>query len=742
MFYKNREQGGVGMIAIVMILGAVGIKLVSDKMAANNRLAESVQRDRQSMAAKSSNISALDYFSALLQYDNGQPALYASDYKANKWNLVRSPGSESNQWSIESNNLIRIQLPDVDGADFARVHDPNNFVEPKFRKTDIEILSLETSQEVPYVKKARMYVRTKTGFGDADSSVQKSIVGVINLPSPPQPTIQFYTRGITSSGHIGSGLYREINEPSIEVSSTTAGSSSLKIDIIVNGVASDGFYVFGDQKFPLNLANSKNHLSRVIAAQPELTISGHVAQAGSCSWTSMSEEYFRGISDDVLQEYAEWESISNARKVEEANNRVVEAEQQLTKTTEKLVSAYESFMRASASVTGKPMELIQDTAKALERVKQSADSKQALRSRDTADQKQRQIFNALAEQLQEIEADMTREDDDDDDDDKGKGGDSDKKKIEKLEERNEKIDNLSRYAVSAATDRANALQRLEEARDKAEGLGDSSTVDVSTQEYKLPDGIVFNLEVFVTDVDGNVIQRELTVHANSGPSDCGCGDVGLYSYSGQSRATISGDGGDICSNSTDLFSGQLYAVFGRKPSCITQAVQLGRQACGCFDSETLITMADGSTKKITAIKSGDMLLNPVTQSPVRVLYTVQGPENLPMLKIETDEGSVVVTSKHPFPTKRGYLPAYRLELGDKLMRDQTIVSVKNIEVLPASDRPPTVWNIMLAGDENPRNHMLLGNGLVTGDLFLQNKLERERKRDEWEVSELTMQEPQ
>ena len=315
-------------------------------------------------------------------------------------------------------------------------------------------------------------------------------------------------------------------------------------------------------------------------------------------------------------------------------------------------------------------------------------------------------------------------------------GKLDEKALAKLEDRHESIDRKARYAVSAASDRAHALERLEQARDTSGEVDeDQLTVDVSTQDFELPDGKVFELEVFLNDVDGNTIRRELRVNANTGPSDCRCRDVGLYSYTGVSRAKINGDGGDICSDSRDLFRGQLYAVFGNKPSCITQPVQKGRQACGCFDDRTKIRMADGTDRRITEIKSGDMIFNPVTAKATRVLYTVSGPETLPMLRVQTKHRSVVVTSKHPFPTERGYLPAYRLEAGDTLLSDKTKEVITEIKTLPQSEDAPTVWNIMLAGDEHPRNHMLLGDGLVTGDLFLQNKLERERKRDEWELSD-------
>lgn len=144
---------------------------------------------------------------------------------------------------------------------------------------------------------------------------------------------------------------------------------------------------------------------------------------------------------------------------------------------------------------------------------------------------------------------------------------------------------------------------------------------------------------------------------------------------------------------------------------------------GCFAAGTQIRMADMSLKSVEKIEAGDNVYNPVTRSAVTVSRTVAGPEEDPLIKITTGEHEVIVTSKHPFQTTKGLIAAAHLKTGDRILarggRYQTTTSV---ETLTNKD-PAFVYNFAVASSEvGPTGHMVEADGIVTGDLFLQEQV--------------------
>ena len=285
-------------------------------------------------------------------------------------------------------------------------------------------------------------------------------------------------------------------------------------------------------------------------------------------------------------------------------------------------------------------------------------------------------------------------------------------------------------ALKIAEDILAAIDRYEATKDAEDDVEASDQITTSTQEFELPKGADLLLRVTAYNVKGEAITRDLIIEANSAPSNCKCSDVGMKSYTGISRAKLSseGGGGDVCYTGKRK-GATLYALFGRNPQCVTQEVQTGRKACGCFDENTMITMVDKSLKKISEIQTGDVVYNPVTNKGVPVMYVSKGPEDKAMLRIHSGGKKVLVTSKHPFPTERGILPAFRLIKGDVLIGDGSATPIEKIEVVESKDKP-VVYNLMLAGKSELKDHMLIGNGMVTGDLWIQNRLEQSRQRNE------------
>jgi len=158
-------------------------------------------------------------------------------------------------------------------------------------------------------------------------------------------------------------------------------------------------------------------------------------------------------------------------------------------------------------------------------------------------------------------------------------------------------------------------------------------------------------------------------------------------------------------------------------SCYVQFVYV--RGWGCFSADTEITLADLTTKKASQIRSGDWLWNPIRRSPARVKKVVAGPEKKPMMEIVGSDFRLKVTETHPFPTENEILQAKDLRPGDSVLgnggRLLTIERVGRF-FLSSDDR---VWNFELEESSGSwEDHVVLANGIMTGDLVLQNKLEK------------------
>jgi hypothetical protein len=151
----------------------------------------------------------------------------------------------------------------------------------------------------------------------------------------------------------------------------------------------------------------------------------------------------------------------------------------------------------------------------------------------------------------------------------------------------------------------------------------------------------------------------------------------------------------------------------------------GRDHNGCFAMSTKIRMADGKDRPIALLKKGDRVLNPMTGKSVPVIRVIEGPEIRPMIEVGYKTASVKVTEKHPFMTLTGLKAAKDLKDKELILdADGKFYPINKLKTLPI-DSKQLVRNITL-GDmsTDPIAHMVLADGVVTGDLFLQNSLEK------------------
>jgi|GEM_PF-4357533 len=169
----------------------------------------------------------------------------------------------------------------------------------------------------------------------------------------------------------------------------------------------------------------------------------------------------------------------------------------------------------------------------------------------------------------------------------------------------------------------------------------------------------------------------------------------------------------------------LTYVYYTVPQCKRKFLFM-RGACGCFSDETMITMGDGKTqKKITELTAQDQVWNPMSKKAQSIVRMTQGPEAIPMIEIKIENKILRVTGHHPFPAKEGLIPAFALKEGDLVQSAHgSWVPVQSIQVLAAPAKAPMVWNLELKGSADPRDHYVLANGVVTGDLYLQTRLQK------------------
>lgn len=172
---------------------------------------------------------------------------------------------------------------------------------------------------------------------------------------------------------------------------------------------------------------------------------------------------------------------------------------------------------------------------------------------------------------------------------------------------------------------------------------------------------------------------------------------------------------------------------------------------GCFPPGVAISMADGSSKLVEDVVAGDLIWNPVQKRAVKVLQIVEGPEKRPLVKITTDSTSLTTSQEHPIrvasPAEGGFVQvstlshdppnqgalwsvqqARAVKVGDRIELSSGETSrVTSVSEVPAEEGLYVI-NFVLEGtadDEDAR--MLVADGVVTGDLVVQQRLARQKK---------------
>jgi len=162
---------------------------------------------------------------------------------------------------------------------------------------------------------------------------------------------------------------------------------------------------------------------------------------------------------------------------------------------------------------------------------------------------------------------------------------------------------------------------------------------------------------------------------------------------------------------------------------ITYSPQIGEQRNnnGCFDPETRIRSIENREVPIRFLSKGDRVYNPLNKKFMEIEKIVIGPEELPMVEVQVAGKVMKVSSTHAFITKKGPKMAMDVNLNDEVALEdgKTLHPVERVSLVLPVDPKQQVINIKLkTNSKNPKEHAVLANGIVSGDLFLQSELEK------------------
>jgi len=139
---------------------------------------------------------------------------------------------------------------------------------------------------------------------------------------------------------------------------------------------------------------------------------------------------------------------------------------------------------------------------------------------------------------------------------------------------------------------------------------------------------------------------------------------------------------------------------------------------GCLSADSLISMADGTGKRVADVEAGDRVMSNAAGVALTVEDTVEGTEQEPMIRIMDEEGhSLLITAGHPVCTKNGIRLARQLEIGDEVLtsKGSSLITGLSEEMYPG-----IVYNLNvgLPGDGvdlTTDNTTFIASGIIVGD---------------------------
>jgi hypothetical protein len=142
---------------------------------------------------------------------------------------------------------------------------------------------------------------------------------------------------------------------------------------------------------------------------------------------------------------------------------------------------------------------------------------------------------------------------------------------------------------------------------------------------------------------------------------------------------------------------------------------------GCFAKGTKIGVTKELGVPVENLRAG-MPVYLADGRFAKIKRVVAGPEAKAMITFETAAGKITVTSEHPLVTNKGVRLAQDIAIGEELKTaGGKFAAIKSIGTKMYKD---LVYNFELDGAVEA-DHLVVAEGLVSGDLYLQNKLSKE-----------------
>lgn len=141
---------------------------------------------------------------------------------------------------------------------------------------------------------------------------------------------------------------------------------------------------------------------------------------------------------------------------------------------------------------------------------------------------------------------------------------------------------------------------------------------------------------------------------------------------------------------------------------------------GCFVKGTKVNVTDKDSVAIEKLHVGQKVYLADGRYS-KISRVVAGPEHKPVIAFKTESGAkITVTSEHPLLTRSGMKLAKEIAIGDELKdAEGKFVTITSIATEKYKDK---VYNMELEGTAAEADHTIVANGLLSGELYLQNKM--------------------
>ncbi|MGE5329266.1 MAG: Hint domain-containing protein [Deltaproteobacteria bacterium] len=140
---------------------------------------------------------------------------------------------------------------------------------------------------------------------------------------------------------------------------------------------------------------------------------------------------------------------------------------------------------------------------------------------------------------------------------------------------------------------------------------------------------------------------------------------------------------------------------------------------GCLGKDTLITLANGSSAKISEINIGSSIMS-VNGEERKVVDIITGKDET-ILSVTTETGrNILMTSDHSIKTPSGWITAGELSEGMEVECEKGIEVIMNVVEEQYND---IVYNLKFEEETG-----IIGNGFIIGDYDMQQRIKPQREK--------------